>query len=585
MINFWKNIFAFLFLAGSTAFALTPRDLQTGRANHAFDHLGGIPEQAEAAAASGVNIIYATGIGGWGYQGLPPATELSAQQKAAADYLHRAKNEGIRGAIAYVCATSIVKLETFDKNWPAALRAQFSTPPSEWLQRNRANQPLPSWYGGDYRPACMNNPDWRRYEKYIVRLQIESGHDGIFFDNPTVHPEGCYCEYCLKKFKAFIEREKQTAPNEIAPLRHFALDHPNDFLRFRGTIAADFMADIRAYARTLNPNFLITCNNSLNTPDALFSQARTYGYNIYEMSKVEDLVVIEDMATQPRVLPGGQTVEYGHTYSALHAISHNKPIVVCTIADADYHTAPNLVRLAMAEAAAHNASYLSWPTWPENERPRMASTIRPESDFLRDHADLFVNARPRADVLLFFPFREWSKTATCRAWQLSVALTQAGIQYDVVCEDDFIQRLKKEKTATLLMESPAVLTKAEAEAVAKFKLRGGQVAYEIAKLPANRSITLQAPPTVRAVVNDQPHRTVVHLLNLNIQKLTSFTDKVTPAENIHVSVKVPFKYPHKVKVLTTDADATQGELKFTTDHGMTEFTIPHLAISTIVVIE
>ncbi len=110
------------------------------------------------------------------------------------------------------------------------------------------------------------------------------------------------------------------------------------------------------------------------------------------------------------------------------------------------HRAEFGARLAMAEAAAHDASYLAWPTWPEKERARMSSTIRPEADFLRDHADLLNNIRPRADVLLFFPFREWTKTGTCpRLATLAVALTQAGIQYEAVCEDDFIRRTAKKK--------------------------------------------------------------------------------------------------------------------------------------------
>jgi len=37
----------------------------------------------------------------------------------------------------------------------------------------------------------MNHPDWRTYERFMVRQQLESGCDGIFFDNPTVHPQGC----------------------------------------------------------------------------------------------------------------------------------------------------------------------------------------------------------------------------------------------------------------------------------------------------------------------------------------------------------------------------------------------------------
>ena len=98
------------------------------------------------------------------------------------------------------------QLDRFDRNWTAEFRAQFSSPPADWLQQDQSGKALASWYGGDYRPACMNNPDWRVYEKAIVREQLESGCDGIFFDNPTVHPQGCYCPYCMEKFGKFLKK-------------------------------------------------------------------------------------------------------------------------------------------------------------------------------------------------------------------------------------------------------------------------------------------------------------------------------------------------------------------------------------------
>ncbi len=185
----------------------TLSELRVGQAGHAFDHLGNIGAQAEAAAASGATIIYATGLGALGYQGLPPADELKRQCDAAAAYTRSAKRRGIRLVLGYICATSIVKLESFDRNWTPEFRAQFTTPPSEWRQQDRNGKPLPSWYGGDYQPACMNNPDWCAYERFIVRQQLQSGHDGIFFDNPTVHPQGCYCPHCMAKFAQFLNRE------------------------------------------------------------------------------------------------------------------------------------------------------------------------------------------------------------------------------------------------------------------------------------------------------------------------------------------------------------------------------------------
>ena len=456
-------------------------ELRVGVAGHAFDHLGGIDAQARAAVMSGATIIYGTGLGALGYLGLPDTAGIEKEHHGTLAYLTEAKRNGLELALGYVCATSIVKLETFDRNWPKQFRNQFSSPPSAWLQQDRDGKALPSWYGGDYRPACMNNPDWRTYERFIVRQQIEAGFDGIFFDNPTVHPQGCYCRYCMTEFALFLVREKvETAvstTNSLASLRQLAVSRPADFMRFRCTIAADFLAEIRSYARTLKRDALITCNNSLNSPEAFYSQSRTYGYNIFEMSRVEDLVVVEDMANQPRVLANGDVLEYGPVYAMLHAISHGKPLVAVTLAEGDYHTPPNLVRLAMAEAAAHNASYLAWPTWPENRRNQMIAGIRPQADLLRQNAGLLNETVVPADALLFLPTRRYVETADCQPLKIARALGRSNVPFKVVSEEDFAGELKGKGQPVLLVESPAVLLTAETELVEAYKRKGGKVVW------------------------------------------------------------------------------------------------------------
>ncbi|MSU57051.1 MAG: hypothetical protein EXS35_02540, partial [Pedosphaera sp.] len=538
--------------------AEVPRELRVGVAGHAFDHLGGFAEQAEAAAASGANIIYATGLGAVGYSGLPPAEELARQCRSSTEYVRQAKSRGIRLALGYLCATSIVKLESFDANWSPEFRARFHTPPADWRQQDRDGKPLASWYGGDYQPACMNHPDWRTYEKFMVRQQLESGHDGVFFDNPTVHPQGCYCPHCLEKFSSFLQREgTKVTDRSVAALRQLARQRTNDFLRFRCAIARDFLAEMRRYARSLNPRALMTCNNSLNSVEVFYSQSRGYGYNIFEMSQAEDLVVVEDMGNQPRTLANGQTLEYGPTYELLHAISHGKPVVAVTIADADYHTPPNLVRLAQAEAAAHNASYLSWPTWPENVRERMQATIRPQADFLGANEKLLNNTRARRDVVLFLPFRRWLETNVCAASQLATALTRANVQYGVRCEDNFTA-VELKGSQIVLVENLSVFSPGETAVVEKFQRQGGRVITAVGKnwleelqraLP-KPAVTMHGPVTVRAVVRDQRARTLVHLLNLDVQKLSSFADHVTPAADVRLTCRVPTTRVRSVRALT-----------------------------------
>ena len=598
----WSAAAALLLAVISTrATAEQASPLDVGIAGHAFEHLGEIADQGEAAAASGATIIYPGAFGGLCYAGIPGPDQLKDAGLKIAAYLRKSKTQGIQLAIGYICATSIVKLETYDQNWTPEFRKQFSSPPADWLQRDREGKPLPSWYGGDYRPACMNNPDWRTYEKFVVRQTLEAGADGVFFDNPTVHPQGCFCRHCMKKFVGFLAGEGTKldlpagASDEL--LRQVAVSRPADFLRFRCTIARDFLADIRTFARTIKPGALITCNNSLNGPEGFFAQCRTMAYNIYEMSKTEDFVVVEDMSTQPRTLADGRTIEYGPIYEMLHAISHGKPLVACTIADSDYHTAPNLMRLAMAEAAAHGASYLSWPTWPENVRPQMISAVRPEADLLRQNAELLNGCERRIDAMVFLPFRRWVETPDCQVLTTVRTLGAANVQFAVACEDDLGRRLAAKAPPVLIVESPSVLLESERKLVEKYKADGGKVIWTQDKnwfkeLQAGVQPSLHimaGPPTVRAVVRDQPKRTIVHLLNLDVQRLSSYEDKVKPASNIHLRIRVPLAKVESVNALTADSQATRGTLPFTqkadANGTWVEITVPNLSISTMLLIK
>jgi hypothetical protein len=140
-----KVLLIALFVSAGIARGAEPDPLAVGVAGHAFDHLGGIGDQAEAAAGSGATIIYDTGFGSIGYGGWPGAEKLAEAGRAIGGYVRRAKGAGIRVDIGYLCATSIVKLETFDANWTAEFRGRFKTAPATWLQRRRTVTGDLSW--------------------------------------------------------------------------------------------------------------------------------------------------------------------------------------------------------------------------------------------------------------------------------------------------------------------------------------------------------------------------------------------------------------------------------------------------------
>ncbi len=584
-----------LSLAACDARAAAP-ELRPCFSFHAFDHLHNYGRQAEAAAASGVTVIYATGLGSDGYTGLPSSEIWEAHRQDSRDYVSHARSLGIQAVLGYLCATSMVGLDTFDDHWSPELRDALHSSPALWRQQDSEGNVLSSWYGGEYHPACMNHPDWRTYQKYMVAAQIDTGHDGIFFDNPTVHPKGCFCPYCMKEFVSFLRAENvQPEEDSVEAMRRYAMDHPMYFKRFRCTIARNFLAVMREHARTLNPDVVVTANNSLNHRDVLFSQCHRYAYNLYEMSKAEDFVVIEDMSAQPRVLADGVTMECAPTYAQLHAIIHRVPLVAVTIAENDYHTPPNLVRLAMCEAAAHKTGYMLWSTWPEEQRGRMASMVRPCADWLRTNAALLNDAAPRRDVLVFLPFRHWVETEKCAVTGMAGALTAANLPYEVVSEERFDEELKK--STVLLLEGREVCNETERGQVEQFVAGGGRVVEAkgedwlspLKEAVGILSLKVQAPETVRAVVRDAGNHTVVFLYNLHVERLSSFEDRVTPAEQVIVEVLVPFKTVKSVTLSSADETVVSGPVAFSlmeTESGVrVRCDVPKLYIGALLVID
>ena len=246
----------------------------------------------------------------------------------------------------------------------------------------------------------------------------------------------------------------------------------------------------------------------------------------------------------------------------------------------------------------------------------MSALIRPQADCLRHNADLLNGTRPRRDVVLFLPFRNWLVTGQCRASQLAAELTRANLQFEVICEDglcaeaeshvltgkapavssrDIPKQLRG--TRVLVAGSRSDFVASETNLLERFTRAGGSVitAEKADWLKAVQaaigepSVRVQGPVTVRAVVRDQPHRTMVHLLNLNVQRLSSFEDKVTPVTDLRVAVLVPLKKVHSVRALTADGAGTSGALRFTSTakgrETLVQTTLPRLEIATMLRIE
>jgi len=563
---------------------------------HAFDHLDNFDKQAEPAYECGVSVLYATGVGVCGYMGIPPAEQWENVKQDVQKYVQYAKSLGIPVVLGYLCSTSIVGLETFDQNWQPELKQQFSSPPNSWLQQNVKGESLPSWYGGDYRPACMNHPDWKKYQKYMVKTSLEIGLDGIFFDNPTVHHQGCYCPYCMQKFLQFLEsRGEKIEDTSLNALRELAQKKSVEFKKFRCTIARDFLSEIRNYAREINPKALITANNSLNAPEVIFSQCHRYAYNIKEMSTSQDFVVIEDMGSAPRRTSQGKTIECGPVYDLVHSIIGSKPLVAVTIADGNYHTPPNLTNLAIFEAFARNTNYMLWSTWEESQREKMIQVIRPFVQWLKRNSFPIITSKRRYDVLLYFPFEEWSKHEDCKELNIVKRLNQSNILYAVASEDNFKEYFSG--VNIILASEPEFTPPSYSISIAELCQKSNKIFIDASRpnfqtelntYLLHPSLKISGNEMVRGTILETHDTVFILLYNLNIERISSYEDKVIPARDIPISVRISNPSIGKILLSTPEREQDIADYEITklgdTDAYLT-FHIPELPLAGIVIIK
>jgi hypothetical protein len=235
---------------------------------------------------------------------------------------------------------------------------------------------------------------------------------------------------------------------------------------------------------------------------------------------------------------------------------------------------------------------------------------------LRHNAELLNGTRARRDVVLFLPFRNWLVTGQCRVSQLAAELARANVQFEVIDEDDLRPDWEPcvftgkapavslrgippgmRGTKVLLAASTSDFLTGELKLLETFTRAGGTVItaekadwlQRVQAAIGEPSIRVEGAATVRAVVRDQPHRTIVHLLNLNVQRLSSIEDRVTPVTNLRVVVRVPWKKVHSVRALTADAAGMSGALQFSAtakDRAtLVQITLPRLEIATMLRIE
>ncbi|MBM3475166.1 MAG: hypothetical protein FJX75_18035 [Armatimonadetes bacterium] len=423
-----------------------------------------------------------------GYTGLPERERLAATMasaKAVVDAVHQ------RGAriIFYIgpCFSygdlqqQTILFDFWQKRWDTYADYLGARPADliDCTQRDAAGAPRPYEYEGQkgYH-LCVNSPGVRQYTKGIIRLICEAGADGSFYDGPYVTQGSCYCHWCRERFRKWLA---ETYPEAV--LRGMfgvsdtaTVEAPKEassplwiaWREFGAWTLYDFMRETKEYARSLNPQYTMTSNYCMWMGEP-YGPLRGTAEDIALWSKVVDIVFDEaEYGAGPR-MQNAQKRSNSIDYRYLVAASHGKPVALLKTAPEGEtpEAAANLTRLAIAEGAAHGA------TWQFHYLKGAAAQAAIEYNaFLAQHADELRGARPHANVGLVASVQQVYVDAASYPCAVSRELSDQHIDHRMLIDED-VEEASFEGLDALILPEVRMLTERQMEAVKTFVRDGG----------------------------------------------------------------------------------------------------------------
>ncbi len=289
----------------------------------------------------------------------------------------------------------------------------------DWVVRTHDNRFV--HYGGQQTfrwVACFNSPGWRRRMKQVIEQAIRVVKtDVLHFDNLAVWPEpdSCHCGHCQKAFRAFLtarypdaESQKRRfgitgfetfrAPNFYMrftpPWDVDRIDNPliQEWIKFRQWTVTDYIRELAAFARGLNPGICIDSNGQSIFG---FNQALVHGIDQEAQAAFVDFVHDENPDLRPDEEPGAVDPASARYRGPMFYRRLGKPCV-CSYRD-EAELAFNLTFRGHPGINAH-WGYAEPGRAPLREaQPGVAELL----SHFRDHRDLYVGARSAARVAVW----------------------------------------------------------------------------------------------------------------------------------------------------------------------------------------
>ena len=244
---------------------------------------------------------------------------------------------------------------------------------------------------------------------------------------------------------------------------------------FRCVSLTRFLHDMRAYGRSLCPDFLLTNNYCLWSGDPLGIAGGLAEHPEMYAKEVDILFDEAAYGAGPVMGDDGQRISNSFHYDYLVAAASDKP-AVCTflgIKDLPAEALPSLAWLEIAESWASQCIKMQ-----QNFRSdRMNDVFRQAGDFQIQHADLFAPAKPYATVGLWVSLQQ--ALADQASFGMSVArlLQDQGIAYRMLTDEQISEKGLKGLECVILPHVPS-LSEGQLSALDQF-VKGGKSAVVI----------------------------------------------------------------------------------------------------------
>lgn len=275
------------------------------KVDDAVHHIAHTEAGAERISAMGFNWVYLTC--NWGF---PPEIEQEDWDSfRQAVQVYHAKNIKVFG---YIQTSNCVYKGSYKHK--------------DWYAIDPFGKKIP-YYTGRYF-TCLNHPDWLAEVRDRVRIVVEAGADGVFFDNPWVGGGGVewksaiwgvigsYSEYSRR---AYAEDNDGA---EIPTVLYVGSPESQQYLRWRANLMTRVIREWADYARELNPAIKISANNL----DAINRNAFVeLGMELPALAELQDIVMIENFAL-PRLLKHGGVASNAIVLGAAKAHTNHVPV-------------------------------------------------------------------------------------------------------------------------------------------------------------------------------------------------------------------------------------------------------------------